>query len=363
MAPNGIVVGPVGKAYTPQVRRERERSFFSFSFFLFFSSFLLRRARASEKRRRRLTRSLFSPQIEIISLFFFPSPQGAVYAPVNNAYAPVRIDLTPPKPGDDTGDASGFNDNNGSKKRRAASRKLMGSPGASDDKEEEVVVKEGRAPHVDPFGGHLGGKLTISDDPLVRARFYCSFFCRVSFFSFFPQEFFFFLKRDNKFKKKKKKQDLSDEFPKDYRNWASVLSQVILKKEGSLETAAKVLQRVMLATHGHLSKVANGEEFFPRFHLQDPVLTADAGAAINGAVPGSGPLPPLPKVEGTMFSSSATFFNYAPCVLSESYQGVNGALTGLNFAPTLLSVRQGRGRGRSVEREGEKKIFFRRGDD
>ena len=119
----------------------------------------------------------------------------------------------------------------------------------------------------------------------------------------------------------------------------------------------------MLATHGHLSKVANGEEFFPRFHLQDPVLTADAGAAINGAVPGSGPLPPLPKVEGTMFSSSATFFNYAPCVLSESYPGVNGALTGLNFAPTLLSVRQGRGRGRSVEREGEKKIFFRRGDD
>ena len=58
-----------------------------------------------------------------------------------------------------------------------------------------------------------------------------------------------------------------------------MLSQVLLKKEGSLETAAKVLQRVMLATHGHLSKVANGEEFFPRFHLQDPVLSADAGAA------------------------------------------------------------------------------------
>ena len=203
VAPNGIVVGPVGKAYTPQVRRERERSFFSFSFFLFFSSFLLRRARASEKRRRRLTRSLFSPQIEIISLFFFPSPQGAVYAPVNNAYAPVRIDLTPPKPGDDTGDASGFNDNNGSKKRRAASRKLMGSPGASDDKEEEVVVKEGRAPHVDPFGGHLGGKLTISDDPLVWILFllFVDFLSIFSPLGLFPP---FFRRRRGKKSMKKK---------------------------------------------------------------------------------------------------------------------------------------------------------------
>ena len=131
-----------------------------------------------------------------------------------------------------------------------------------------------------------------------------------------------------------------------------MLSQVLLKKEGSLENAAKVLQRVMLATHGHLSKVADGEEFFPRFHLQDPVLTADAGAAINGAVGGgSGPLPPLPKVEGTMFSSGATFFNYAPCVLSESYSGVNAAVTGLYFAPTLLSVREGKRREKERERE------------
>ena len=147
-------------------------------------------------------------------------------------------------------------------------------------------------------------------------------------------------------------QDLSDEFPKDYRNWAAVLSQVLLKKEGSLETAAKVLQRVMLATHGHLSKVVDGEDFFPRFHLQDPVLTADASSAVNGVSSG---LPPLPKVEGTMFSSGATFFNYAPCVLSESYTGANAALTGLNFAPTLLSVRSGTRRGRENEIESTEK--------
>jgi hypothetical protein len=127
-----------------------------------------------------------------------------------------------------------------------------------------------------------------------------------------------------------------------------VLSQVLLKKEDSLETAAKVLQRVMLATHGHLSKVADGEEFFPRFHLQDPVLSADAGAAIGGATSG---LPPLPKVEGTMFASGATFFNYAPCVLSESYTGAQASLTGLNFAPTLLQVSRSGRRRREIKRK------------
>lgn len=131
-----------------------------------------------------------------------------------------------------------------------------------------------------------------------------------------------------------------------------MLSQVLLKKEGSLETAAKVLQRVMLATHGHLSKVAAGEEFFPRFHLQDPVLTSEASSAVNGAASG---LPPLPKVEGTMFASGATFFNYAPCVLSESYTGANAALTGLNFAPTLLSVRNGKRKKESDGTEGERR--------
>ena len=115
----------------------------------------------------------------------------------------MRVDLTPPKPGDDTGDASGFNDNNGSKKRRAASRKLMGSPGASDDKEEEVVVKEGRAPHVDPFGGHLGGKLTISDDPLVWILFllFVDFLSIFSPLGLFPP---FFRRRRGKKSMKKK---------------------------------------------------------------------------------------------------------------------------------------------------------------
>ena len=123
--------------------------------------------------------------------------------------------------------------------------------------------------------------------------------------------------------------DLSNEFPHDYRNWASLLSNVLLKTEGSEEGAAAALKRVMLATHGHLAKVANGEEIFPRFHLQDPVLTAGAHAALAGA----------PPPAATLFKSSATFFNYAPCVLSESGTGLDGFLTGLNIAPTLVHLR------------------------
>lgn len=123
--------------------------------------------------------------------------------------------------------------------------------------------------------------------------------------------------------------DMSNEFPHDYRNWAAVLSNVLLKTEGSEDAAAKALERVMLATHGHLARVANGEDLFPRFHLQDPVLTAGANAAING----------LPPVTGTLMKTSQTFFNYAPCVLSESGKGVDGFLTGLNIAPSLIHLR------------------------
>ena len=117
----------------------------------------------------------------------------------------MRVDLTPPKPGDDTGDASGFNDNNGSKKRRAASRKLMGPPAgaSSSDDDKEEVVEERRAPHVDPFGGHLGGKLTISDDPLVWILFllFVDFLSIFSPLGLFPP---FFRRRRGKKSMKKK---------------------------------------------------------------------------------------------------------------------------------------------------------------
>lgn len=146
--------------------------------------------------------------------------------------------------------------------------------------------------------------------------------------------------------------DLSHDFPLDYRNWAAVLSQVLLTKESnSAERARSSLRRLMLTAHGHLAKVASGEELIPRFHLQDPVLSAAAGGSGGGLNSLLAPptLPSFfpshkngtavpPKTTATGFSSSSTFFNYAPCVLSESLTGFSGSVTGLNIIPTLFSL-------------------------
>lgn len=189
--------------------------------------------------------------------------------------------------------------------------------------------------------------------------------------------------------------DLSGEFPDDYRNWAAVLSQVLLKKEGfgigsssgsserrsrtasaaggeegetpslvlpsARRAAVAGLERLMLATHGHLAKAASGEDFLPRFHLRDPVFEAERGGGGLHGVPTG--LPPLPAFfrtqqqsgEGANASASstetaasrtvghplaydATFFNFSPCVISESATGSATALTGLNIAPSVLNV-------------------------
>jgi hypothetical protein len=99
--------------------------------------------------------------------------------------------------------------------------------------------------------------------------------------------------------------------------------QVLLKKEGSEEGAIDALGRVMLAAHGHLAKVANGEELFPRFHLTDPVFARESHGLgsdleemvgkVAGTVKGK-----MPVKSVTKFAAAKTFFNYAPCVLSES---------------------------------------------
>ena len=192
--------------------------------------------------------------------------------------------------------------------------------------------------------------------------------------------------------------DLSSDFPSDYRNWAAVLSQVLLKKEGfgnerkrksvddhgdvlsrgsssggdkfgaalapdARRAAVAALERVMLATHGHLAKAASGEEFFPRFHLRDPVFEAERvpsateAAAVGLPPPQSAFLlpsfvdggaatasnnttttaPRKKKIANTRLSADATFFNFSPCVISESATGSAASLTGLNFAPSLIN--------------------------
>ena len=198
------------------------------------------------------------------------SPRGSVVSPTGTSLGRTAVDLTPPKP-------PGMQQQ-GRKRLLAAS-------------EEEASAADSAAVAADAAGESAKGeeeetkKLLVSDDPL----------------------------------------DLSRDFPNDYRNWAAVLSQVLLTKEGNSEESAKSsLRRLMLAAHGHLAKVAAGEELVPRFHLQDPVLSAASPSASSPFPPlpffggkGNGNAPPsaFPATSATAFASSATFLNYAPCVL------------------------------------------------
>jgi hypothetical protein len=204
------------------------------------------------------------------------APVGKSTAPVDIAYAPVDIDLDPDhKDKDDDHDHEhGDHDHD------------HGSGGSGDaSPDSDIPPPPGRRllSTQSPF---TPGKLHIMPDPL----------------------------------------DLSNEFPADYRNWAAVLSQVLLKKEGNADAASSALARVMLDAHGSLAKAADGEPFLPRFHLTDPVFL--------GKGPGSG----LPPMEATKFDSSASFVNFAPCVLSEGYTGLSAEAVGLSIDPALVSI-------------------------
>ena len=124
--------------------------------------------------------------------------------------------------------------------------------------------------------------------------------------------------------------DLSNEMPHDYRNWAAVLSQVLLQKEGDAKVAASTLGRVMLDVHGHLTALADGEAFAPRFHLNDPNFL---GSLIDDKHIGA------PPVSATKYATSGSFIRFAPCVLSESATGADVSAVGLNIIPKLISFR------------------------
>lgn len=74
--------------------------------------------------------------------------------------------------------------------------------------------------------------------------------------------------------------DLSSEFPLDYRNWASLLSNVMLTVTGGVDrspdgsAAVDALSRLTLDVKARLTAAADGEPLVPRFHLSEPMLAA-----------------------------------------------------------------------------------------
>lgn len=206
--------------------------------------------------------------------------------------------------------------------------------------------------------------------------------------------------------------DLSNEMPSDYRNWAAVLSQVLLKKEELLlqlppplppvpspssssssspshssagaavaaagnrnndtknsnvgERALAALDALTLATRMRLSRAASGDaELFPRFQLTDPIFHAEDDGGTTGTDPSTGTDTATDMTghgghsmgEGksmiTGIHTSSSFINYAPCVLGEHLGGAMAEATGLRFAPSLVSVMlaafEGRAQGVNLE--------------
>lgn len=140
--------------------------------------------------------------------------------------------------------------------------------------------------------------------------------------------------------------DLSHEFPLDYRNWASLLSNIMLTATGgaaaSPDGAAAVdaLSRLTLAVKSRLTAAADGEPLVPRFHLSEPMLAAMDHSAMMDMTMDNGTMPTMHDGKGmiTKLMTSKTFFRYSPCVVHEAKTGFMGSLTGLRFAPTLVNV-------------------------
>ena len=127
--------------------------------------------------------------------------------------------------------------------------------------------------------------------------------------------------------------------PTDYRNWASILSQVLLAKEqGPLGAgggdfgearAIAALDGLTLATRARLARAASGdaEPLLPRFHLTDPIFHATD--------------PPSPSPSGD--GSGSTMADHSGHSMGEGMSmisGVHAMSSFINYAPCVLGVRE-----------------------
>lgn len=145
--------------------------------------------------------------------------------------------------------------------------------------------------------------------------------------------------------------DLSNEMPTDYRNWASILSQVLVAKEGlggiggskgsvggegggdyGEAKALAALDGLTLATRARLVRAASGddpaEQLFPRFFLTDPVFHASD--------------PPSPAPSPSPSSSSEMDHSSMGHSMGEGKSMISGAhvmSSFINYAPCVLGVR------------------------
>lgn len=133
--------------------------------------------------------------------------------------------------------------------------------------------------------------------------------------------------------------DLERTFGSDYRNWAGIISQVVLAKENNNEVRARrSLHKIMLDTHHHLMNLAEGK-FEPVWSVSDPIFVDDISPSNNKDFHKKKKNIPTTFVTG--ISLSKTFFTYAPAVVSVSHTGIGLSATGVLFAPSLIALGPG----------------------
>eukprot|EP00884_Botryococcus_braunii_P010385 jgi/Botrbrau1/19348/Bobra.0073s0073.1 len=171
---------------------------------------------------------------------------------------------------------------------------------------------------------------------------------------------------------------LQESLQEDWTNWASVFSQILLKKEGTKSGALHAAHQIISGAKVWLESWARGSPMEPLLALQDEVLEWEVnpftrtprpdvkehkegalrdlhGSETRSKAKQSSPPRPLgPKdavyagKKSTTFAVPQTnligvgrakiFFNFAPCLVENLGAGISTYQIGINIAPKLLQL-------------------------
>jgi hypothetical protein len=116
--------------------------------------------------------------------------------------------------------------------------------------------------------------------------------------------------------------------PSGVQSWAAVITDVLNNREGGPEQAQKVLQSFQSLVQAQLAKME--KDFKAGGSFPDLPVIQDI-KAFQGSIP-------LKPNNVTALSLSSTFFNYAPCLVSNDMVGAAATAVGLNIVPQLVNI-------------------------
>ncbi|EIE19985.1 hypothetical protein COCSUDRAFT_67658 [Coccomyxa subellipsoidea C-169] len=111
-------------------------------------------------------------------------------------------------------------------------------------------------------------------------------------------------------------------------SWASVMSEILLNREGGASAAAKQLQSFQTMVQTQLQKLQT--DFAAGKPFPDLPVIRDLRAFQGGL--------DLKPANVTALSVSSAFINYAPCLVSQDAVGAAATAVGLNIVPQVINV-------------------------